>query len=93
MKNTSAGADVYKHGNRASVPVPMGRLASVFQMEEFATAVCFSMAIEAGRAKINIAICLDSQAAIRAIMALWKTLWLAQECQVLMRLHGQVKVV
>lgn len=33
----------------------MGRLASVFQMEVFATAVCSRMAIDAGRAKINIA--------------------------------------
>lgn len=68
----------------------------MFQVEVYSIAVCYRMAMEIGQENTNIAICSESQASIKAIMAARTTSRLVPECQILMRqlsLHGRVKLL
>lgn len=94
--DSGTGAGVHRQGNRLSVSVPLGKCASVFQAEVFAIAVCSRLILEENGAGRSVAICSDSQAAIKAIMAPRTTSRLVRECQLLMKqlsLRRQVKLL
>lgn len=52
--DTNARAGVYRQGYTASVSVPLGRWASVFQAEVYNIAVCSKTVMETVRGNTNI---------------------------------------
>lgn len=65
--DTGAGAGAHRQGITASASECLGRWASVFNAEVCDIAVCSRMVMKEVRANTNIAICSDSQFAIKAV--------------------------